>query len=75
MLIALSYDYKQWKKTLYHGVSWLIHKFDTSAVIIGLIKVAVPYYEIKYFRIFWLRFPRFLMICELAHSMFIALHF
>lgn len=32
------------------------HKFDTSAVIIGLIKVVVPYYEIKYFAVFWLKY-------------------
>jgi hypothetical protein len=53
MPVALSNDYKQWKED---PISWSelvnTHKSDTSAVIIGLIKVAVPYSEIKYFRIF-----------------------
>jgi len=53
MPYALSDSYKQWTED---PISWSelvnAHKFDTSAVIIGLIKVVVPYYEIKYFAIF-----------------------
>jgi hypothetical protein len=53
---ALSNSYKQWTED---PISWRelvnAHKFDTSAVIIGFIKVVVPYYETKYFAIFLLK--------------------
>ena len=57
---ALSNNYKQWTE---NPISWneLVntHKFDTSAVFIGLIKVVVPYYEIKYFTVFLLKYQIF----------------
>jgi hypothetical protein len=50
MPYALSNNYKQWTED---PISWneLVntHKFDTSAVIIGLIKVVLPYI-LQYFR-------------------------
>jgi len=57
---ALSNNYKRWTED---PMSWSelvnTHKFDISAMIIGLINVVVPYYEIKYFAIFWLKYQIF----------------
>lgn len=57
---TLSNNCKQWTED---PISWneLVntHKFDTSAMIIGLIKVVVPYYEVKYFTVFLLKYQIF----------------
>jgi len=57
---TLSNNYKQWIKD---PMSWSelanTHKFDTSAVISGLIKVVVPYYEIKYFAVILVKYQIF----------------
>jgi hypothetical protein len=60
MSYALSNNCKKWTED---PISWSelvnTHKFDTSAVIIGLIKVVVLFYEIKYFAIFLLKYQIF----------------
>ena len=70
MPYAMSDDYKQWTED---PMSWSelvnTHKFDTSAVIMGLIKVVLIFCNIL------VEVTQFFMSCELVHSVVIGLHF